>query len=109
RYTINNFELTSGAYKGTLTTKQQEWIDLVGSGLDKLRPTRGYQGKVFRGTNRPESEIIEKYMNVYNEGVARGITPRVNEPPLLSTSKSVDVAEDFIQRFKSSENVEVMF
>ncbi|TKD65801.1 fibronectin type III domain-containing protein [Flavobacterium sp. ASW18X] len=109
RYTVNNFELTKGAYTGTLTVKQQEWIDLVNSGLDKLRPTKGYQGKVFRGSNRPESEIIEKYVIVYNEGGARGITPRVNEPPLLSTSKNADVAEDFIQRFKSPNNAEVMF
>ncbi|WP_343488161.1 fibronectin type III domain-containing protein [Allomuricauda sp. d1] len=109
RYTVNNFELTSGSYLGTLTAKQQEWIDLVNSGLDKLRPIRNYQGKVFRGTNRPETEIIQRYVNVYNEGVARGITPRANEPPLLSTSKSVDVAEEFISSSKKPNYTEIMF
>lgn len=64
---------------------------------------------MYRGTNRPESEIIEKYVNVYNEGVARGITPRVNEPPLMSTSKSMAVAEEFISKGKRSNYTEVMF
>ncbi|GMN04632.1 hypothetical protein MTsPCn5_00200 [Croceitalea sp. MTPC5] len=109
RYTVNNFELTSGAYQGTLTEQQLEWINLINSGLDKMRLTRVYQGSVFRGSNRPESEIIERYVNVYNEGVARGITPRINEPPFLSTSTSVDVAEDFIQKFKDPDRVEVLF
>jgi len=109
RYTIGNEELTRGAYRVNLTPEQQEWIDLVNSGLDKLRPTKGYQGKVFRGSNRPESEIIERYVNVYHEGVARGITPRVNEPPLLSTSKSTNVAEYFISKGKRPDYAEVMF
>lgn len=109
RYTVNNFELTRGAYTGSLTRRQQEWMNLINSGLDKLRSTKGYQGSVFRGANRPESEIIERYVNVFNEGVSRGITPRVNEPALLSTSKNINVAEDFIRRFNTPENVEVLF
>ncbi len=109
KYTVNNFDLTRNAYLNRLSQKQNDWIAEINSGLDKLRSTRKFEGKVFRGSNRPESEIIEKYVRKFDEGKARGITPRVNEPPLLSTSKNSEIAEDFIEKFKSPENVEVMF
>ena len=109
KYTVDNDELTAGAYGNNLTPQQQEWMDLVDSGLDNMRPTNGHQGTVYRGTNRPESEIIDRYVNAYNEGIANGTTPTVTEAPILSTSTSDGVAEDFINRYSRPDRVEVMF
>ncbi|QLE00391.1 hypothetical protein HX109_02015 [Galbibacter sp. BG1] len=103
RYTVNNFELTVAAYNNGYTTVQQSWINLIESGLNKMRLTKGFIGKVYRGSNL-SPEHLKPFLNAWESN-----SKTLTIPPFQSTSKLEKVADDFINRFKAPDKSEVMF
>lgn len=103
RYTVNNFELTDAAYSGTYSKVQQSWINLIESGLNKMRSTNGFTGTVYRGSNL-EPQYLQPFIDAWES--SSKILPI---PPFQSTSKLESVANSFINRFKAPGKHEVMF
>jgi hypothetical protein len=102
KYTVNNFQLTQAAYGSGYSAVQKSWINLINSGLYKMSSTNKFIGKVFRGT-KLKQEYLQPYIDAWKS--AQKI---IKEKPFLSTSKRIDVAQDFINRNPSTD-FEVIF
>jgi hypothetical protein len=103
RYTVNNFELTSAAYNGGYSTVQQSWVNLIESGLNKMRSTKSFTGTVYRGSNLT-SEHLQLFLDAW-QTTSKNITI----PPFQSTSKLESIADDFINFNTAANKTEVMF
>jgi hypothetical protein len=93
RYTVNNFELTIASYSNNFTDIQKSWINLINSGLNKMRALKQFSGTVYRGSNLTESRL-QRYLDAWNSS-----EKTITESPFLSASKNPLVASDFIYRF----------
>lgn len=105
RYTVNNFELTSAAYNGSYNSIQQSWINLIESGLNKMRHSNQFVGTVYRGSNLDVAKL-QRYLDAWNSP-----SKSIIEPPFLSSTKNPLVADDFIERFgvNKPNSIEVTF
>ncbi len=105
RYTVNNFELTVAAYTSSYSKIQQSWINLIKAGLSKMRNTKVFIGKVYRGSNLDASKL-QRYLDAWNSP-----SKTISEPPFLSCTKNPLVADDFILRFGKDKpnSIEVTF
>jgi len=103
RYTVNNFELTIASYGNGYTSVQQSWVNLIESGLNKMRSTKSFTGTVYRGSNLT-SDHLQPFINAW-QSASKNITI----PPFQSTSKLENIADDFINFNTSVNKTEVMF
>ena len=103
RYTVNNFELTIASYGNGYSSVQNSWINLLESGLNKMRPTKGFTGLVYRGSNLT-ADHLQPFINAW-QSTSKNITI----PPFQSASKLESIADDFINFNTSVNKTEVMF
>ncbi|MDP2542095.1 hypothetical protein CSC81_12795 [Tenacibaculum discolor] len=104
RYTASSKDLNNALNKVpgfTLSEKLRVHKKVLDAALDKLRETKAYNDFVFRGANLDESLVINKYKK--NEG------KEVTEEAFTSSSKLESVADDFIEKFKDPNKVQVKY
>jgi hypothetical protein len=103
RHTVNNFELTVASYGNGYSAVQQSWINLIESGLNKMRPTKSFTGTVYRGSNLTPDHL-QPFIDAWQSS-----SKNITIPPFQSTSKLENIADDFINFNTSANKTEVMF
>lgn len=100
RYTVSSFSMNGNLNTGKpLSGFDAELRKLLRSGIAKLQnSSRRYVDRLFRGQSLPESLILEKYVLPFQKGQALGGPVYVTENAFLSTTKSRQIADDFIEK-----------
>lgn len=97
RYTKSSLTMNGKLHTGkALSEYEQKWLQAIKEGMEALRKTKLYKGHVYRGQSLPEEILLEKYVKPFQRAKAQGGPALVEEKALLSSSKSEEIADEFI-------------
>lgn len=100
RYTVSSFSMNGHLNAGQqLVGFEAEFRSLLRSGINQLQNSaRKHVGNLFRGQSLPENLILEKYVLPFQQGQVLGGPVYVTENAFLSTTRSNQIADNFIQQ-----------
>lgn len=105
RYTRSSLDMNGKLHAGkALSEYEQKWLATIKKALANLRNKNKFEGFVYRGQSLPEQIILDKYVTPFNRAKATGAPALVEEKAILSTSRSEDIADEFVNNSANWKN-----